>query len=110
MQDRDQFLRKFTSVELVGGCASHGCGVDRPDLIHVFCVRTVFETKRTEKSIIPESAKGQSKVQASGTWVPLFNSTILAIHGSGVARAQSCVEDHSRRAGFSTSLDTFSST
>ena len=39
MQDRDRFLRNFTSVKLVGGCASHGCGVDRPDLIHVFCVR-----------------------------------------------------------------------
>lgn len=65
MQDRDRFLRKYTSVELVGGCASHGYGVDRPDLIHVFCVRTAFfETKRTQKSIIPESAKGQENVQA----------------------------------------------
>ena len=29
-------FRKFTSVKLVGAVQSHGCGVDRPDLIHVF--------------------------------------------------------------------------
>ena len=48
MQDRDRFLRKFTSVRLVGGCASHGCGVDRPDLIHVFFA-CVFQNKTYRK-------------------------------------------------------------
>lgn len=53
-------FRKFTSVKLVGAVQSHGCGVDRPDLIHVF-LHAFFETKRTEKSMVPESAKGPSQ-------------------------------------------------
>ena len=79
MQDRDRFLRKFTSVKLVGGCASHGCGVDRPDLIHVFGMRFSKQiVLKVNHTLVSKGPSGRSSV-------PRYHSTIRAIHKSSMA-------------------------
>ena len=53
----------FCKTQICWGCVRHGCGADRPDSVHVFCIVKHNE----QKSIIPESAKDSAMGSIEGS-------------------------------------------